>query len=117
MIITQIEELRAIINSGKIPAVSTCWEMHEGGFLDQDPATMKNVDTSKFYIVTPHALKVSWLMTRLKDIFESSKYSGDRYDFYIPVLEAAEEAVKQDPDISAVDLCNITLSAAEKFFL
>ena len=113
----QIEELRAIINSGEIPNASTCWGMHEGGFLDKNPETMENVDTAMFYIVTPHALNASWLMMRLKEIFESIKYSGNRYDFYIPVLESAQAAVKQDPDISVVDLCNVILDSAEKFFL
>lgn len=117
MIIDKLNELHAIVNSGNIPCAKEHWGMHDAGFIDKLPETYGKGDfyPDPDYIVTPHSLKVSWLMEKLTSAWHAiDGLNRDRYDFFIPVLNAANDAVQRNPEISAEKLCCAVLFAAEK---
>lgn len=116
MIIDKLNELKAIVNSGNIPDAKFHWGMHDIGFIDKLPKKQENgFYPDPEYIVTPYSRKISWLMEQLNPAWFGMKdVATDRYEFFIPIIDAVRETLKQDPDASAESLCRAIMTTAEK---
>lgn len=116
MIIDKLNELKAIVNSGNIPNGKRETGMLDVCFCEKLPETQENgFYGDSEYIITPHSRKISWLLDQLNSALCSMKEAKpDRYGFFIPIIEAVRETLKQDPDASADSLCRAILTTAEK---
>lgn len=116
MIVDKLNELKKIVNSGNIPAANFHWGMHDVGFIDKLPEKRENeFYGDPEYIVTPHSRKISWLMEQLGPAWYGMKnVKTDRFGFFIPIVNAVNEAIKRNPDSSGEALCSVILETAEK---
>lgn len=111
-----IEGLRKIewvIAGGSLPKARRAWG---GADVVISKTPNPNEGTSSFYpspryVVSPHALELSWLFEALRDAF----YAEDRLDslskieFFGRLANAADRCIREDPDVSAHEVCAAVL--------
>lgn len=67
------------------------------------------------WVVTPHALEVSWLFTEIAAVAHGHEQVDhlSKYEFYGNLAKAANTALAANPDIDAQSLCRAVLAEAK----
>ena len=117
MIINKLNELKETVTSNEIPLAKNHWGMHDIGFIDKVPKKQKcdGFYPEPEFIVTPHSKKISWLMEQLAHAwYDMEDVDNKRFEFFVPIVEAAQKSIEQNPEMSAKDICLVILGVAEK---
>ena len=92
----EIKQLKDIINSGQFPKELS----HFGGadlIITNDPKRSFREGTVVVY--TEHAAALSWLVFKLKKIYDSKLNSSNKYEFYPYIGELIQASVNANDDL------------------
>lgn len=106
-----ITALRQRVARGSIPKAECEW----GGAN----VVISAVSRGRRYreVITPYALQVSWLFTELRDEFANMIDSCSKFEFYGRLEVTANRAIRGQPTIEAVALCDALLDEVDDMFV
>jgi len=113
--IDELERLKTAVEEPSLPKATIEWGGADVVITSQAPEPEAGGFYSEpLYVVTPHALELSWLFEQLRDAF----YAEDRLDsftklaFFEGLARAANARLEKEPDATAHALSAAVLAEA-----
>ena len=98
MILEKLHELAILAYNGNLPEAEENFRFHDEVFVE----TERN---NPNYIVTPHAMKISWLVEKLYSLRNNIVgVSPERYSFLVPIFSAVRDALEKNPKTDEKEL-------------